>query len=949
MNPIPHSRYPGARPFEDTPEDQRLFFGRDTDIDTLFHRICTNRLLVLFGKSGLGKSSLLQAGLFPKLRSKTMLPIPVRLNLPISNPRKLVENAIEDAITKNRNIEFTPGNGQTLWEFFKTAMFWQEDLALTPVLVFDQFEEIFTLQKDEARRAFASELGNLANGTPPTRVRDQLADGTIKLSDIPPNVKIILSLREDYLGSLQELSRFVLGIFDCRVRLDPMNRESAEDAIIKPAILDDPSFVFISRPFTYQRDALDLILNYLEGKSGDIEPFQLQQICAHCERVSTTKKNNNAPCLTPADTGGKEEFDDIIKTFYDQAIGSLPRSKRRKARLLCDTGLLSKSGNRQTLTVEQIDKEYGLDQTILTVLENTHLLRKEPRLGNIFYELSHDTLTRAILNSRPFRLSKGLIAAISLLGIFIILLFVFIGFQIKYRLAAEESAQQAKKARDEADHLVRYMNNELRDELAPYIPLAASNKMLKMVIEHYQNLNNKDDDQLQNYAYALASLGVVQLKQDNLEDSLGNLQTALELFKLQSENSPMDNWLQQSLWVSFIDIGILLQTQGKLEDALTSYKNGLQIAEQLAARKPTIEGGKTFLSTSHTMIGTIQQVKGELSAALKSCQNAQNSLLDITTTKYPLSTEFPSVELMGSDSCIGTIYFIQGNLTEASGRYQAGLQRATKLKETYPTNNDWQLYEADFSRSLGDIKRAHGNLGSALSYYQKSLNILSKLINADPTNAQFLKDKGISHIRIGDIQKIMGNVSGASRSYQNALLIFKYVTTQSQSNNNSLSDLSFCYEKIADLQLLNGKRDDAFKNYQEELELNKKLATLSPSNSEWQRNLSFSYNKIADVLLKRGKKDDAFFYYKQSFDIRSKLTSLDPTNAKWQTDLAASYSRLAHFYAQGGVTDKNTSAANQIHAITILRQLNAANKLMFEHKEWLKDGLRQPPFETRIW
>jgi hypothetical protein len=74
-------RYPGARPFADTPDDQRLFFGRSQEIDTLFHRIGATRLLVLFGKSGLGKTSLLQAGVFPRLRERAMFPLPVRLNL----------------------------------------------------------------------------------------------------------------------------------------------------------------------------------------------------------------------------------------------------------------------------------------------------------------------------------------------------------------------------------------------------------------------------------------------------------------------------------------------------------------------------------------------------------------------------------------------------------------------------------------------------------------------------------------------------------------------------------------------------------------------------------------------------------------------------------------------------------------------------------------------------
>ena len=74
-------RYPGVRPFE--AGDSALFFGRDRDIADLYEMIRAERLVVLFGKSGYGKSSLLNAGVLPKLpaafRGKTCVPIAIRL------------------------------------------------------------------------------------------------------------------------------------------------------------------------------------------------------------------------------------------------------------------------------------------------------------------------------------------------------------------------------------------------------------------------------------------------------------------------------------------------------------------------------------------------------------------------------------------------------------------------------------------------------------------------------------------------------------------------------------------------------------------------------------------------------------------------------------------------------------------------------------------------------
>ena len=55
----------GPYSFDDTPQDRRIFFGRSPEIELLSQQIIAARLLVLFGKSGLGKTSLLQAGVFP--------------------------------------------------------------------------------------------------------------------------------------------------------------------------------------------------------------------------------------------------------------------------------------------------------------------------------------------------------------------------------------------------------------------------------------------------------------------------------------------------------------------------------------------------------------------------------------------------------------------------------------------------------------------------------------------------------------------------------------------------------------------------------------------------------------------------------------------------------------------------------------------------------------------
>jgi hypothetical protein len=72
-------RYPGVLPFGDTPLDSLRFFGREDETQTLLHQLLSVDLLVFFGRSGIGKTSLLKAAIFPLLRKRDFLPVPVRL------------------------------------------------------------------------------------------------------------------------------------------------------------------------------------------------------------------------------------------------------------------------------------------------------------------------------------------------------------------------------------------------------------------------------------------------------------------------------------------------------------------------------------------------------------------------------------------------------------------------------------------------------------------------------------------------------------------------------------------------------------------------------------------------------------------------------------------------------------------------------------------------------
>ena len=234
--------WPGLEAF--TEDDQSFFHGREAEIDELHRLVQRERLTILFGVSGLGKTSLLQAGLFPVLRNENVLPVRIRLNYSEGMPELCLQ--IKEAIAQeaaSASIE-APSLEGTLWESFHRdhADFWNSrNRVVTPLLVFDQFEEIFTRGRETPERALdtetlLTELTDLIEGRVPAAVKARI--------DVNPeeakafafqrhNYKVLLSLREDFLADLESLRHRLPSVMHNRLRLCPMNGEQALSAVIR--------------------------------------------------------------------------------------------------------------------------------------------------------------------------------------------------------------------------------------------------------------------------------------------------------------------------------------------------------------------------------------------------------------------------------------------------------------------------------------------------------------------------------------------------------------------------------------------------------------------------------------------------------------------------------------------------------------------------------------------
>jgi hypothetical protein len=404
---VPATRYPGAQPFSDDALSRKIFFGREREVTELTDQILANRMVVVYGRSGLGKSSLLNAGVAQRLRDEGYLPLIVRVNDVQDGPRASVLQGIS-AAAERQGIEYSAGDPASLWSFFKTAEFWRGDILVTPVLILDQFEELFTLQKPEARMNFLSELGYLVRGVAPPNFAEAHRD----LSDASPAVHIVLSLREDFLGLLEEAADRIPQIPHHRFRLTPLSLQAATEALTGPAAIDDPALG--TMPFRYDPKAVESILDYLSRRRAralvettrNVEPFQLQLICQRFERIALERQRQSAGdvVLTNDDIGGEAALRNTLKDFYRRALSAVPgRRERQAARRLCVNYLISPEGRRLSLEESEVKRQLRLSSETLRQLVSTRLLRCDSRADSMYYELSHDALIEPVLATRQAR------------------------------------------------------------------------------------------------------------------------------------------------------------------------------------------------------------------------------------------------------------------------------------------------------------------------------------------------------------------------------------------------------------------------------------------------------------------------------------------------------------------------------------------------------------------
>ena len=381
--------YVGPQPFEQ--KDRDIFFGRDRETRDLLSLVIAHNLVLIYAQSGAGKTSLINAGLIPLLKEKQFEVFPVA-----RVKGTILENIKTDEISNiyvfNTLTSWAKGDSSVerlakmkLVDFLngQERMLDEDGMHLPCIVIFDQFEEIFSLYQDrwKDREGFFEQISTALE-----------ADSLLR---------VVFVMREDFVAQLDPYADLLPDRLRTRFHMGRLRREAALLAIKGP-LRNTGRFFAEGVAEKLVDDLLTIRVETMPGKTAEvtgefIETVQLQVVCQSLwQELPPDEKQITFQHLK---TYGNVEQE--LYRFYEEAI----RAAAEKAhideeglRTWFGEVLITTMGTRGMVYRAQ-DSTGGVPNAAIDVLESLHLIRAEWRAGARWYELTHDRFIKPILSS----------------------------------------------------------------------------------------------------------------------------------------------------------------------------------------------------------------------------------------------------------------------------------------------------------------------------------------------------------------------------------------------------------------------------------------------------------------------------------------------------------------------------------------------------------------------
>ena len=405
-------------------KENQIIYGRNTEISDLSQRVLNDTDTVVYGKSGIGKTSVINAGILPIARQNEFEPIVIRFDHSnttsyIKQLDGYIRNKVEvEDVLPARNAE-----KELLWEYFHRHLFFVDGKRKKLLLIFDQFEEIFTLQQNPtARLDFFRSFGDVLNGMMPKELVDNLdvknsdisktnntqVEGFADLANIfnernddvsaetqyidDNNIHFVFVLREDFLSEFEFYTIKIPSLKQHRFALRPLNEEQAAEIIIKPC----PGLVSLD----VARLIIETVTNRKDFSLGDEPEIEVDAavLSLFLSRIYQ-KLDVNDDVISSRII--KQFGTDTIKDFYVDSIENLTDEELN----LMEDKLLTTNGRRNNVSYVDFCKFVNKEK-VDDLIHNKKLLRTFNYGNDLRLEVIHDILCPIIKGIKDDRLAK---------------------------------------------------------------------------------------------------------------------------------------------------------------------------------------------------------------------------------------------------------------------------------------------------------------------------------------------------------------------------------------------------------------------------------------------------------------------------------------------------------------------------------------------------------------
>jgi WD40 repeat protein len=422
--------YQGLAPY--SIDDADYFFGRDAWRETITDYLLAYRLSILYGASGVGKSSVVRAGVAHELRREARASlerdghaelVPVVFSSWTGEPSTGLQVAVRQSVAALApELAEDPPAGSLA----AVLSAWGERLETTFLVMLDQFDEYFVYhRRDGGPSGFAAQLAE-----------------AVSRPDVPAN--FLISIREDTLAKLDRFEQSISGLWTNLLRIDHLGRDAAGEAIERPiarwneetgaAVELEPGLVnAVLDEAGVRQVSVDAVgRGALEEPDEDdlVEAPYLQLVMTRLWEEESRRGSDVLRVSTLASMGGADQ---IVRSHFDSVMRSLPRRQRAVAARILQY-LVTPSGTKIALPASALAKWSGSkEEKVVPVLQSLaggdhRILRTVPSPGKetaTAYEIFHDRLAPGILDwrARFFRRRKrnaalaGIAAVVAGLGV----------------------------------------------------------------------------------------------------------------------------------------------------------------------------------------------------------------------------------------------------------------------------------------------------------------------------------------------------------------------------------------------------------------------------------------------------------------------------------------------------------------------------------------------------